>query len=320
MQKHTTESSFQKIHFIRIIDYDYINTGDIFSSPLMYTYDFFKDYSVITHNLSAVRYSQISKNDVVIIGGGGLFNYNPWFNFNVAINRILDLCDNVVVWGAGFNSHITKDGKLTEYSPLVDFSRFALYGIRDRDFEDYNFVPCASAMSPLLEKAYRTRPTKKIGTIFRTDEVRNENSLQLEGVQNLTHYNNYTTVMDFISAHEYIVTSSYHGALWATLANRKVIVPTALKVGFKYNYYGFPLTFIDDASSAKRLAAAMGQAKRNPDVLHDYRSKNYDFFEKVKRLVKSVILVPDKSYEFFYKQNEAAEHYFKFKQIERNGK
>lgn len=306
-------SIFQKIHFVRIIDFDYINAGDIFSSPLMYTHSFFKDYSIITHNLSSVRYSHISKNDVVIIGGGGLLNYNPWFNFNVAINRILDLCDNVVLWGAGFNSSITSSGDLPEYKPAVDLSRFALCGLRDKGFKNYNFVPCASSMSPLLQLAHDQKPTKEIGTILREDAARDEKKFFLDGVENITHYKNYSEVINFISDHEYIVTSSYHGALWATLANRKVIVPAPLKFGFKYNYYGFKISFIGDMTDPKQLQDKMAAAENHPNLLGEYRKINLDFFEDVKELVRRTISIPDKSYEFFFQQNEAAEHYFKLK-------
>ncbi|MCQ3830628.1 polysaccharide pyruvyl transferase family protein [Microbulbifer elongatus] len=312
MENKLVPEMFQKIHFVRIIDFNYSNTGDIFSSPLMYTQNFFKNYSVITHNLSSVRYTQISRNDVVIIGGGGLLNYNPWFNFNVAISKIVDLCDNVVLWGAGFNSTYNwKKGTVPDYSPKIDFSRFALYGIRDKDYCGHNFVPCASSMSPLLQKAYDARPSKKLGTILREDEVRDEKRLYLEGVENITHYNNYTTVMDFIADHEYIVTTSYHGALWATLANRKVIVPSGMKGGFKYNFYGFPVKFVDDITDNKQLSKAMGEVQSHPQVLEEFRCRNYEFFEQVKCLVHKVIPIPDKSYEYFYRQNEAAEHYFK---------
>jgi hypothetical protein len=317
MPHELTDSIFQKIHFIRIIDFDYINSGDIFSSPLMYTQEFFKDYSVITHNISSIRYSHISKNDIVIIGGGGLFNYNPWFNFNVAINRVLDLCDNVVVWGAGFNSGITEDGNLPNYEPQVDFSRFALYGIRDKDFGDYNFVPCASSMSPLLEKAYHAKPNKLVGSILRDDKNRDEKGLYLEGIENITHYKNYTAVIDFIADHEYIVTTSYHGALWATLSNRKVIVPSSMKNGFKYNYYGFSVKFINNIKNNDELHLAMQEVRTHPGILQEYRTRNYDFFEKVKDLVRNVIRVPNKNYEYFYRQNEGAEHYFQIRRINR---
>lgn len=311
MMANISRSSFQKIHFIRIIDFNYSNTGDIYSSPLFYTQEFFKNYSVVTHNLSTVKYSHISRDDVVVIGGGGLLNYNPWFNFNVAINRILSLCDNVVLWGAGFNSKINSDGSIPKHTPEVDLARFALYGVRDRNYRDYNFVPCASSMSPLLQEAYDTIPKNRIGSILREDSVRNEDSLVVEGVKNITHYNNYNTVIDFIADHEYIITTSYHGALWATLANRKVIVPSTMKWGFKYNYVGVPLCFIDDVQNKDKLAAAIDSVTTHPDLLAQYRDINLAFFDEVKKLVTRVIPEPNKHYEYFYNQNEAAETYFK---------
>ena len=45
----------------------------------------------------------IEKDDIVIVGGGGLMNFNETWNHQ--INVILEKSDNVIGWGLGFNTH-----------------------------------------------------------------------------------------------------------------------------------------------------------------------------------------------------------------------
>lgn len=301
-----TCSTLQKIHFIKITDFNYINAGDIFCSPLLWFNDFFSKYSCISHCLSTVRYEQISKNDVVIIGGGGLLHYNPWFNFNIAINKILDLCDNVILWGAGFNSEFVN-GHIKYIEPAIDFSRFRLYGIRDYNCENYNYTPCVSAMNPLLKVAYNKAPKYKIASMLHPLMA----TKSIPGVErNLSHFSNITAIMDFIADHEVIVTNSYHAALWAMLANRKVVSPKVLKCGSKFNYLEHMPQFIDDWHDEEQLKEAVNMSKNYPTFLDDSVKRILEFFDKVKKVVKEVIPKPDKKYENFYNQSISTELYF----------
>lgn len=303
------KNMFRKIHFVKIYDFNYNNAGDIFCSPYIWFYDFFKSYSCISHCLSSVRYEQIAKDDVVIIGGGGLLNYNPWFNFNIAINKILDLCNNVILWGAGFNCNL-KDGNLLSFEPKIDFSRFRLYGIRDYNLDDYNYTPCASCMNPLLKIAYETKPTSKVASMLHPLM----DTKELPGIPcNLSHFNNISTIMEFISQYEVIVTNSYHCALWAMLANRKVVSPKGMLIGNKFRYFEKRPAFCDDWENEKLLNKAIESAIFYPDFLESSIKRTEEFFEKVKNIIFEVIPMPDKTYEAFYTQSLIAEYYWKLK-------
>lgn len=305
------KSMFRKIHFIKIYDFNYNNAGDIFCSPFIWFHDFFKSYSCISHCLSSVRYEQISKDDVVIIGGGGIINYNPWFNFNIAINKILSLCDNVILWGAGFNTDL-KDGKIPQFNPEIDFGRFRLYGIRDYNLNGYNYVPCASCMNPLIKMAYETKPQFGLASMLHPLMK----TVSLPGISNnLSHFNNITTIMEFISSHEVIITNSYHCALWAMLANRKVVSPKGILNGNKFTYLRHKPAFCADWENEKLLNEAIESAINYPVFLEESVKETEVFFEKVKDIVSEVIPIPDKSFEAFYTQNQMAEYYWKLRKI-----
>lgn len=298
---------FRKIHFIKINDFNYINAGDIYCSPYIWFHDFFESYSCVSHCLSSVRYDQISKNDIIVLGGGGILNYNPWFNFNIAINKLLDLCDNVILWGAGFNSSYNK-GEIEEFSPSIDFSRFKLYGIRDYNFKDYNYVPCCSCMNPLLAVAHDIKPTKEYGSMLHP--LMQTKSLPIK-MDNMSHFCNISTIMDYISDHEVIVTNSYHCALWALLSGRKVVSPSSLLKGNKFNFLEKKPTFCDDWLNANLLKASINNAVTYPDFLESSVELTNNFFEKVKDIIINTIPFPDKTIESFLMQSSNAEYYWK---------
>lgn len=239
--------------------------------------------------------------------GGGVIHYNPWFNFNVAINKILDLCDNVVLWGAGFNSKFS-DGKIEYIEPSIDFSRFKLYGIRDYNCDNYNYTPCVSAMNPLLRDAYNAKPKYKVASMLHPlMETKN-----LPGIErNRSHFSNITNIMNFIANHEVIVTNSYHAALWAMLANRKVVSPLGMKNGSKFNYFEHSPQFVANWNDRELLEEAISTAKNYPTFLDDSVANILAFFDKVKNIVREVIPCPDKKYENFFYQSIITELYFK---------
>lgn len=297
---------FRKIHFIKIYDFNYNNAGDIFCSPYIWFHDFFQNYSCISHCLSSVKYVQIDKDDIVIIGGGGILNYNPWYNFNIAINKILSLCNNVIFWGGGFNSLI-EDGNLVDFEPKVNFTRFKLYGIRDYNLEYYNYVPCPSCMNPLLKVAYNTKPKYRVASMLHPLM----NTKTLPGISNdLSHFNSIETIIRFISQYEVIITNSYHCALWAMLCNRKVVAPKELLKGNKFYYLEKKPSFCENWKDADLLNKSIEDAQNYPDFLETSIKRTEGFFEKVKEIVMETIPVPNKTYEDFYNQSMMAEFYW----------
>ena len=296
----------QKIHFSKIYDFNYINAGDVFATPYLWFNDYFDKYSCITHSLSSVKYEQIAKDDVVIIGGGGLLNYNPWFNFNVAINKILDCCDNVIIWGAGFNT-VVKKGKMIDFSPSIDYSRFRMCGVRDYELKGMNYVPCVSCMNPLIDYAHSAESENRIGSMLHPQMDTKELPIEMD---NLSHFNNITSIINFISNHDVIVTNSYHCAYWSMLSNKRVVSPSGLLNGNKFRFMRNKPTFCD-WSDLESLKDAIDSSKNYPDYLSESRAINIDFFNGVKSVIEDVIQIPDKTYEKFYNQGLMAETYWR---------
>jgi exopolysaccharide biosynthesis predicted pyruvyltransferase EpsI len=82
-------------------------------------------------------------------------------------------------------------------------------------------------------------------------------------------------VAAFLGSAETVVTSSYHGAYWASLLGRRVVgIPTSSKFyGLKH---AIPLCTIEDWPRFEKLARSY------PEALDDCRSANIAFAEKVK--------------------------------------
>lgn len=91
----------RKIHFVNRIDKD--NLGDWLCSPLNYYYEYFSKFNIVRHDIDFIDWHEIKRDDIVIIGGSGMFNVTISFNEN--INKLLNRCDNVIAWSVGFNTH-----------------------------------------------------------------------------------------------------------------------------------------------------------------------------------------------------------------------
>ena len=157
--------SMIKIHFINRIDKD--NAGDWSCCPLLYYYDYFKHYSLIRHDIDFVNYNEINQSDIVILGGGGMLNVTV--SFNTAINRILDICDTVVLWSGGFNTHDEQWFQGDKF-PEIDFNRFSLISIRDFNHPSgIEYLPCPSVLAFPNPDMDKTNTKKKYGIIEHKD-------------------------------------------------------------------------------------------------------------------------------------------------------
>ncbi len=117
---------YEKIHFINRIDRT--NAGDWTCCPLEYYYDYFKDYSIIRHDIDYIDYNAISENDIVILGGGGMLDVTE--SFNEAINKVLNLTPNVIGWSLGFNTHDKQWYNGKDFQK-IHFEKFKKLAIRD---------------------------------------------------------------------------------------------------------------------------------------------------------------------------------------------
>ena len=138
---------------------------------------------------------------IVIYGGGAIAN-------GAIRHREQNSIKTSIVWGVGS----TKRGVYSE-PPQTKFDGFSLVGVRDYTNKNHEWVPCASCMSPLFDD---------IPDPIQTAVYYGHASLSPMGEFNNNHMN-FAEVIRHLSKGETVVTSSYHGAYWASLMGRKVV-------------------------------------------------------------------------------------------------
>ena len=284
--------SLFKVHFINFFFYGYQNTGDLFCSPLLYFNDYFRKYNVILHQIQSPKFFEIAKNDLVILGGGGIL-YDNW---NANINRILECCDNVIIWGAGTNS--SDINAYENHAIKIDFSKFRLIGVRDyRNNLNLGYTPCVSCMLPFINEVKSINPTERIGTMLSFGYKCSPK------YNNLDHFHNINEVFDFISKYEIIITSSYHCSYWATLCGKKVIgISDGMIPKIMNQKYAPKIIKSLDFYNKSTLEKVIENSKTYPEALNDCLGQTYKFFLSVKFIAESLSSPAFDGYADFYEK------------------
>lgn len=250
------------IYFIHRIDNT--NSGDLATCPMQYFLSFQEYLHTRQWDIDDDSFiEKIKPNDIVILGGGGLFNcLEPW---NRNINRILDRCFNVFGWSLGFNSHYDGLGIKTK----INFDGFKLITIRDFNHpSNFEFLPCISCLIKDLDSKYRIK--RKIGILAHKNY---DVDLPYEKLSNREPLNK---IIEFIGSSEIIMTNSYHACYWATLMGKKVILINPFSTKFNY-FENMPITYSGNVEYDISIS-------RNYDnLLSRYRKMNLDFFRRVAR-------------------------------------
>lgn len=193
-----------------VIDPD--NIGDLLSSPINY-------FKFPTHQFEQADIRSLDlaslNNKHIIVGGGGLLA--PRFLDHISQLASLKGRGKLIAWGVGQQLYGTFDANDIEgfdYSSYLE--DFDLVGIRDFGL-NYNWVPCVSCMHPAFEKK---RDIKHEFVVFSHKKFQ----LKIDNFPRLTNqHDSIESVLDFLGSGETVLTSSYHGAYWATLLGRKVL-------------------------------------------------------------------------------------------------
>jgi hypothetical protein len=285
-----------KIHFVHHLEKSYApaNLGDWISSPYYYFEEFFSRYTCVLHSAWAVLWHEIERDDIVIIGGGGLLDNSD--QLNIVLNKLLENCNNVIIWGAGTHKY-NKDNIFGNSAPTIkiNFNKALLCGIRDYQHAyDLPFVPCVSC----LNEAFNVE-NKKIDSIRQIGTIRSalEESFAVSGIpSSVSNAEPIGTIIKYIMTSKIMLVSSYHGAYWSMLLNRKVILPVSRLGIDKYKYLKYPIAIYKsnsyDENSLLRIASEL------PDhhgFLQEARDLNIKFFDKVKKCIEERILIPRKS-------------------------
>lgn len=197
----------------------YYNLGDEASSPV-HNLDRLQAHPrvhVCITNLEQTLQEVGDNVDAIILGGGGLFmrDYHE---------KILDLTrrHQVIIWGAGLNYPINERPK----DLMMALNSCALVGVRDKNFADlygFEYVPCASCLHPYFHD-WRglVKPTHSVG-VYR-HHWSSPYCMTLPHITNMNRTLPFEQALNFLSNFETIITDSYHGAYWAMLLRRKVIL------------------------------------------------------------------------------------------------
>jgi hypothetical protein len=190
---------------------DIDNPGDINSTPFHYLDNNQRGFLVDYPNLENLSGWQF---DNVIVGGGAFPN-----KFASSVKKFLQnqTIKNFVIWGTGWEINDPE---------LDDLARSAqLLGIREwlpNTAYENNWVPCVSVLHPCIEKGLKVLPTKNFLIIDHWKRQKIEfGALDHTRISNKP--NSIHQVVEAIADHRWVITSSYHGAYWSILLNKRVI-------------------------------------------------------------------------------------------------
>lgn len=278
-----------KVHFVYSKDTE--NSGDLSCGYYAYFGEMFKKYPIVIWDIGTIDFSLIAKNDVVIVGGGGLLDNSDLWNYN--INRLAKKCRYCFLFAPGFNRHYGH-----RVSVMLKTGAFRQWTVRDYHHPaGGRYVPCASCLRPEFSMTYPV--VRKYGVVkhFQFDMSREFNLPQITNDRPLHE------LLAFIGSSEIIVSNTYHAVYWAVLMKKKVILDAPFSEKFKYLKYP-PVLFSGDlekdAAQAVVYENALTEAQelvRNfaEDILRDCPTKAAGSFRR--KAVKILcLLVPVKKW------------------------
>lgn len=232
------------------------NVGDIASNPLQY---FLKSNEYQTIDVANLQKEEYPTDIPLILGGGGLIANDFFGNvtaklldtpdrlqliemqkswklvdksqdkvhgefkqryakaFEYAFNSLPAVSAPRYAWGVGHNS---SDMDICEYP--AELNNYQEVGIRDYN-NRYNWAPCASCMHPALNKKY-TIKNRVIWFEHKKQLIKDRGFGHDPIPRFINSGNNIEQTIELLGSAEIVLTNSYHGAYWATLLGRRVIV------------------------------------------------------------------------------------------------
>ena len=227
------------------------NIGDLYSSP---------NKNFITLKSANVHFREVDvgwpgnkqytlianmlqEYNVIIVGGGGLIGcYGSYWDTTIQMigqnNKLFK-----VIWGAGLNSVSEPDQSLPDFSYV--YQGFDVVRLRDSNTE--NPLLDSSCMNPMFDELDKPTSYKKIGYFVHSSHPEFFDHINLTSYKShnecfgyggiiennkctlpvyksiLNSVTNLDLVKNFLQNVDIVVTSSYHGLYWSTMAEKKVI-------------------------------------------------------------------------------------------------
>lgn len=247
-----------KIAIIHRVDSS--NLGDTTCNPFAYCPDLPPADVFDIHDYTKVHA------DVIVLGGGGLF-HGTWPEF--ISDLVVPNGPLLIAWGCGLNQHGTRSQIWPEY-----LDRFSLVGLRDFT-NPWNYVPCPSCLHSAFDRVLHEQPEPVTGLhIYERQPIIGPDAPRMSN-----NSNDLYTTLKFLASGRVILTDSWHGAYWALLLNRRVLLwkPDSNRfLSFKE-----PLTECNECDWEHKLTQATGI----DGYLTECRILNRVFEARVRRLL-----------------------------------
>lgn len=241
---------------------DFTNIGDMLSSPLLYfpllrtaTKEVFDVKENATNN---IRNHRIGKSDMVIIGGGGLLNQNDRWSLHLL--QYCQAAGHCIIWSPGFNQHYASEPPRRSEAGLLETA--AVVTLRDtpqafptRPQTVTTMLDASCLHSGLDQCPVALKDASAELALFSHFWYRT--SLPANLTKPPTMLNNIRVpaackLFAFMCGARAVLTTSYHGSLWATYLNRTALVADNM-FSEKFEYMPFKLRRYPSESTAPQL-------------------------------------------------------------------
>ena len=247
------------------------NTGDINCAPGLYV-DFLSGF--LTVDLYQCDAPNRLASKLIVMGGGGLLS--PFFDVQLKALTSAPKA-RLISWGMGHNVH---GATRFELHPALE--HFELVGLRDyklcqENNRGYEWVPCVSCLTPLLDQNYYIQHDH---VIFEHHNFRVA-GLDPAIPRMMNDGTDLAEVLSFLGSAETVLTTTFHGAYWSTLLGKKVVVVDPCSNRF------FGLKHAPVMGPAQDWRSLASQARSYPEALQECRAANLAFADKVRTIVEN---------------------------------
>lgn len=233
------------------------NTGDLVCSPGLYL-DFGRS--------QLLDFSEpLPPSRLAVFGGGQVFDEC----LNAVVYRAPE-ARHRVIWGVGIDGRAVRS-----LSFDIMAANCALVSSRNWGVRGCEYVPCASALSPLFDAP---PPAPKHEVVLFSHARKSAQLARPEGIPVLDNGQaDFAAAIDFIASGETVVTNSYHGTYWAMCLGRRVL---SVPFSDKFRQFRDNPVFADPQDWPQMLA----RAEVRPGTLEEARARNLAFYDKVRNL------------------------------------
>ncbi len=235
----------------------------------------------------SATWQTLHDHDIVISAGGFCCNYRTRPGEFVIYERLLARGNRLYFWGPGFNEHAANVHQpdygapySMAYNPLFGHPNVVMAGFRDYG-NPYEYVPCASCLDPMFDGPFAPEHDVVIleHEILQLDFPGNERLPKKK--QSVDLYSP-AEIAAFLGGARTVVTNTYHGAYWALLLNRAVVIYKPWSS--KFHTLKHTPSLANEANIHEAIANAQ---PRTPDYLADSRAINEDFYARLRQRLVS---------------------------------